>query len=44
MVVDHEMFMLLPAAADVDTAFATVVDFHGATDTCATLIWDERNL
>ena len=36
MVVDHEMFMLLPIVADVDTTFATVVDLHGATDTCAT--------
>ena len=32
------MFMLLPVVdADVDTAFATVVDLHGAMVTCANL-------
>ena len=32
------MFMLLLTAnADVDTTFATVVDLHGAMDTCANL-------
>jgi hypothetical protein len=35
MVADHEMFLLLAAAADVDTAFATFVELHGATDSHA---------
>lgn len=35
MVADHKMFLLLVAAADVDTAFATFVEFPGKTDSNA---------